>query len=552
METNSESGRILCSHASAELLKSQAPGLHMKLRGKIKVKGKGNMIAYWVGNTHYRPNLVPIMDVSESDESELTMEQTNVGGAIPRLGGEDHESFATRETEELISFADNGSDKSPTQMSPEDSRYHHNIGRVAEALGDSLKELVASRPEGAVMSSQDLEDIKKLEDEIGGEESLLEEVVDCIPFKQQEHQVSHRHAFDVHLGKNVEGQLRNFVEACVGMYNGHGFHGMLHAAHVTASAKAMLTRIVSNDGGYDESSDKSYGIADDKLAQFAVMFAALIHDIDHQGVPNFCLAKEDPVLNTRYKGTAIAEQNSLELGWEVLMAPQYSELRSCIYTSKDELVRFRKLVVNIVIATDIFDPGLSKRREDRMQRAFDPNHWSNAIGASTPSKEGESASLKATVMLELLMQASDIAHTMQHWNVYTTWNQRLFEEMYAAFEAGRFPVDPSEGWYEGELKFFDEKVIPLAKELKSCGIFGDYSDEYLQFATENREHWETEGKTFVQTMVNKAKGIKVGNLMPKGPVGRLSAKGKTVINGVGKSVEHMGKTVIKTVLPSGI
>ena len=30
-----------------------------------------------------------------------------------------------------------------------------------------------------------------------------------------------------------------------------------------------------------------------------------------------------------------------------------------------------------------------------------------------------------------MMQASDIAHTMQHWHVYQKWNKRIFEEMYS-------------------------------------------------------------------------------------------------------------------------
>ena len=558
MESNSEAGRILCTHASAELLKTQAPGLALKVRGKIKVKGKGNMIAYWVGNTHYRPALVPIMDVSESDESEITMEQTNVGGIPPKIGMGEHESFGTRDTDEMLSFADS-SDRSPVQSESDDPLQNQHVGRISDALIESLKGLMASRPETTSLSHEELEEIKQLEEVIGGDASLLEEVSDSIPFKQHntaDDRQHHRDVYDVHLSSVAEKQLRNFVAACVGMYNGHGFHGMLHVSHVSSRAKAMLTRIVSNDGDdhdHDETSDKSYGLADDKLAQFAIMFAALIHDIDHQGIPNFCLAKEDPALNSRYNGRAIAEQNSLELGWEVFMAPQYQELRACVYTSKEELLRFRKLVVNIVIATDIFDPGLSKRREDRWQRAFDPNHWTKSFGGPTsPEKADEEASLKATVVLELLMQASDIGHTMQHWNVYTTWNQRLFEEMYAAFQAGRFPKDPSTFWYDGEIKFFDDKVIPLAKELKACGIFGEYGDEYLQFAIDNRKNWEKEGKRFVQNMINKAKGIKGG------PVQRLGTTGKNVIqnmaksvDSMAKSVDHMGKSVVKTVLPIG-
>jgi hypothetical protein len=46
-------------------------------------------------------------------------------------------------------------------------------------------------------------------------------------------------------------------------------------------------------------------------------------------------------------------------------------------------------------------------------------------------------------------------------------------------------------------------VIPLAKKLKECGVFGVASDEYLTYALENRREWETRGKAIVNDMVKK-------------------------------------------------
>jgi hypothetical protein len=33
-------------------------------------------------------------------------------------------------------------------------------------------------------------------------------------------------------------------------------------------------------------------------------------------------------------------------------------------------------------------------------------------------------------------------------------------------------ADPSTFWYQGELGFFDNYIIPLAKKLKECNVFG--------------------------------------------------------------------------------
>ena len=60
-----------------------------------------------------------------------------------------------------------------------------------------------------------------------------------------------------------------------------------------------------------------------------------------------------------------------------------------------------------------------------------------------------SVNRKATIVLEHILQASDVAHTMQHWHVYCKWNRKLFKEMYVAHQKKRSDKDPAEGWYKG-------------------------------------------------------------------------------------------------------
>jgi len=110
---------------------------------------------------------------------------------------------------------------------------------------------------------------------------------------------------------------------------------------------------------------------------------------------------------------------------------------------------------------------------------------------------------KATIVIEHLIQASNIAHTMQHWHVYRKWNERFFTEMYQAYIDGRAEKDPSTFWYEGEKGFFDFYIIPLAKKLKECGVFGISSDEYLNYAMNNRQEWEIRGQEVVAEMMER-------------------------------------------------
>jgi hypothetical protein len=51
------------------------------------------------------------------------------------------------------------------------------------------------------------------------------------------------------------------------------------------------------------------GITSCPLTQFAVVFSAIIHDVDHPGVPNAQLVKEGASLAETYKNVSVAEQN---------------------------------------------------------------------------------------------------------------------------------------------------------------------------------------------------------------------------------------------------
>ena len=178
-------------------------------------------------------------------------------------------------------------------------------------------------------------------------------------------------------------------------------------------ARIVAPEAVADDGNESDEADlaerchdHTYGITSDPLTQFAVVLSALIHDVDHRGVPNFVLIKEDPALAGCYNNKSVAEQNSVDLAWNTLMDPSFENLRRTIYSDDAELRRFRQLIVNSVMATDIFDKDLSTRRKERWNKAFSET-------ASNDDSDMEAIHRKATIVIEHLIQASDVAHTMQ-------------------------------------------------------------------------------------------------------------------------------------------
>lgn len=159
------------------------------------------------------------------------------------------------------------------------------------------------------------------------------------------------------------------------------------------------------------------------------------------------------------------------------------------------------------MATDLFDKDLKVLRDNRWNIAFNdtsllasPSDQTVGLDNFSPSHalSEHDSNRRATIVIEHVLQAADVSHTMQHWHIYQKWNKRLLHEMYLAFINGRSEKDPSLGWYDGELWFFDNYIIPLAKKLKTCGVFGVSFDELLDYAMENRAEWAAKGKHIVE------------------------------------------------------
>ncbi len=85
MESNSTPAKIHCTFASAQLLQTQAPDIPLRLRGMIKIKGKGKMKTYWVGDENLldKPESISTVsqcaDVASGQSSEEAIhKQSNV------------------------------------------------------------------------------------------------------------------------------------------------------------------------------------------------------------------------------------------------------------------------------------------------------------------------------------------------------------------------------------------------------------------------------------------------------------------------------------------
>ena len=170
-------------------------------------------------------------------------------------------------------------------------------------------------------------------------------------------------------------QLRQYVRTILQGYNDVPYHNYEHAYHVFVSANKMLDIILQSRSilPREHVSSDVLRFEEDPLMHLALLFAALIHDVEHQGVPNQQLILENDPLALLYNDQSIAEQRSLAIGFTELRKESYDELREVMFPftcSNDGYRRFRHAVTDLVLATDISSRERSEIVKQKWQNAF--------------------------------------------------------------------------------------------------------------------------------------------------------------------------------------
>jgi hypothetical protein len=386
-----------------------------------------------------------------------------------------------------------------TRNAATSKHFHRLVSWNVDVLERILKHILAKR-QAAGKKSQYLPIIRGQEGK-----TVVDEVVEVIEFPPYD-AFSTPEKLDtgsITLTVPVRAQLYEYVSHVCSQFRDNAFHCLDRSTQVSMSARKLMQRITTTQ--HQNARDKpkevyeeTYGLSDDPLSHFAIVFAALVCDMDHGGVSNSQLVRENNELAKKYKGRCIWEQHAVDIAWNQLMQPEFEELRECICADETELNHFRQCVVNAVMATDFMDEQLLEIRRSR---------WEQAYGNSTNAKK-KNLNLKATIVIKLTMQASDAFHAISHWELFVKWSERHFMELYAAFKAGRLPADPSVYWYKSELMLFDQHVIPLCQKMQKTQVFGPSADEFLAFATTNRDLWSSKGPMLVQSFVDRYHGKK--------------------------------------------
>lgn len=386
-------------------------------------------------------------------------------------------------------------------------------------------------------------------------------------------------------------ELVEYVSTIGSMYKMVLYHNFEHASHVLGSADALISMIKveseqqdlrssfstvssSISDGIGDASDEArkhvgnFGISSCPMTHLALVFSALIHDVEHQGVSNKQLVDENNPLAIKYDGKSVAEYNSLDVGRMLLEQEKYPNLRRCMFGDASNLppeaakvvnsnvTLFHDILLATIQATDISSKDRLERISEKWIEAFEkkkPNFQCScgSTATSAPSappapigkgkrpsrrsslhtpayfqqREARSMSsndvlsmgkcefcseqdysqldyLKASTVLEQMIQTADVAHTMQSWEVFMKWNTKLYDELWAAKLKGRGP-DVSANWFKGQMGFFDHYILPLAKRLEQSGVFGKSGEIFAKNLEKNRTRWLEEGEDRCKDMHNR-------------------------------------------------
>lgn len=292
----------------------------------------------------------------------------------------------------------------------------------------------------------------------------------------------------------------------------------------------------------------SFGLRHDPLMLTALIFAALIHDVEHQGIPNRQLALEDDRLAILYNDCSIAENWSLYVAFSEFLQEDYTELRNCLFggnsssnvknktapaaaaadTPKDvstsarkslstlsitertsgptkpppreEYLRFRKAVINLVLATDIASPERTQLGKSK---------WKEAFGDPYETKER-----KARHRQRKELQQQQLNSKKQHGR------QRM---------ASRLQRQDTNGSFDASVSSFASFFSHQTEEPVDSGAIADSEDNESDAANDEESLSVTPENSEVEEDEREAEGggeeeekDGEGNDNPKRPVRRIS------------------------------
>mmetsp|Transcript_22356 Transcript_22356/g.30618 ORF Transcript_22356/g.30618 Transcript_22356/m.30618 type:complete len:252 (-) Transcript_22356:326-1081(-) len=222
------------------------------------------------------------------------------------------------------------------------------------------------------------------------------------------------------------------------------------------------------------------------LDKASLLYAALIHDVEHLGVPNVSLVKQSHELAKLYHDQSVAEMNSLAVGLELLQNPHFDIF---VNLSPAERSQLRQNVIELVLSTDIADAYRRKRTFARIEE------YSSSIDGSLDI----STDIGKQILLSLLLRAADIGSSFQNFMTSKTWAQRYYTETNAWLLSEGRDIFSRELFFSDQISHMDNYVGNIVERLKTTKCIDETFLIVLQENfTANKNGWIEEGNSLLE------------------------------------------------------
>ena len=225
----------------------------------------------------------------------------------------------------------------------------------------------------------------------------------------------------------------------------------------------------------------------DKLGVAAMLFAALMHDVDHTGRTNVFEMNSWSELGTRYNDVSILENHHCATAFGLIKQEKYNIFSSFSYEQK---AKFRKIAIQAILCTDVklHFSHLEKFKDKLDQNSFKPY----------PSENEQDFML----LVGQIVHTSDLYVPTKKVDAAVRWsklvnqefiNQNLEEKTSGLPETPFYKnLDKPEVMSKSEKFFVEKLVTPLWVELdRFCeGAL----EVQLANLKQNQAYWEAEVK----------------------------------------------------------
>lgn len=210
-------------------------------------------------------------------------------------------------------------------------------------------------------------------------------------------------ACDLASIKISRSSLYEYIRHVSKMYRPNPFHNLQHCASVTHYA-FILTR---------ESGCKSYL---SPLNNFALLYSAMVHDLDHPGNTNLFEINSMSALAVLYNDQSVLENHHCSCAFELLRKPSADLFHNLHVESQKEL---RKFIISTILATD-----MSKHAAflDEVTLRTDPSKYP-MYGSLVVDQEGRApCDLAEQIFLgRLFLHAADLSGPLKAFDVARKW-----------------------------------------------------------------------------------------------------------------------------------